>query len=136
MDPLSVTAGCLSLLGSVASTASAVTSFIRGCREARGDLTAVTRELSEMNIVLELLRDETETKDSRIIPEKLRIQIVSILGSCEGVLKKINEVLQRHSGQLGAVRWVSDGKGEVASLRQSLEAYRGALSVVLETVGL
>ncbi|KAI1195447.1 hypothetical protein F5X97DRAFT_242574 [Nemania serpens] len=51
MDPLSITAGAIGLLGAVGNTISAATSFIRSYREARSDLTAVNRELLELQIL-------------------------------------------------------------------------------------
>jgi hypothetical protein len=136
MDPLSLTKGILALLSAVATTSKGVTDFIRGCREARSDLTAVSRELSELAIVLELLKDDSDVADDSVIPEAIQKQILSILLNCKDVIAKVDDVLAQHAGKLGAARWVMVGKKDAANLRQSLEAHRGALGLALETVTL
>lgn len=136
MDPLSITTGCLSLLGAIANTTIAISGFVKGCREARRDLTDVSRELSDLKIVLELLKDDSEAVGEAAIPEAMHSQIKSLLTGCHGVILTVDKVIQRHEGRLAAVKWVADGKKEVAYLRQSLEAYRGTLSLTLETVNL
>jgi len=134
MDPLSITAGCLALLSAVGKTSVAVTTFIRGCREARSDLTSITGELTQLHLVLDLLKDEASVSDGRVIPESLQVQILSIIKNCSTVVDNINKVLQNHSGKTGVAKWVAFGKSEVAGLRMSLEAHRGSLSLVLELV--
>lgn len=136
MDPLSLSAGILGLLSAAAKTTIGVTTFIRGCREARTDLTAVSRELSELSIVLELLKDDSDVSDDRVIPESIQRQILSIVVNCKDVIAKVDDVLAQHSGTTGAARWVLVGRKDTANLRQSLEAYRGALGLALETVTL
>ncbi len=134
MDPLSITTACLALLGTVAKTSLAVTTFIRGCRDARSDLTSLSGELTQLHLVLDLLKDDASVTDGRVIPESLQAQILSIIKNCSAVIDNINKVLQNHSGKTGAAKWVAFGKAEVAGLRMSLEAHRGSLNLVLELV--
>ena len=111
-----------------------VATFIRGCREARSDLTSISGELTQLQLVLDLLKDDASVSNSQVIPESLQAQILSIIKNCSAVIDSLNIVLQNHSGKTGVVRWVAAGKGEVAGLRMSLEAHRGSLSLVLELV--
>ncbi|KAM6513662.1 hypothetical protein FALCPG4_016041 [Fusarium falciforme] len=134
MDPLSITTACVALLAAVGKTTLAVTDFVRDCREARSDLAATTGELSQLHLVLELLKDDAAVSDDRIIPESLQVQILSIIENCSTVVVKINTVLQSHAGRAGVIKWVSFGKSEIAGLRMSLEAHRGSLSLILELV--
>jgi hypothetical protein len=136
MDPLSVATGCISLLNAVAKTSVSVTAFIRSCREARNDLTSVIRELSDLRLVLELLKDDSNMQNKHLVPETVQTQTLSVIRNCEGVLKMIDALLENCSARLEAVRWAVDGKAPVAHLQQSLEAYREALSLALETVNL
>ncbi|KAF3026474.1 hypothetical protein E8E14_012875 [Neopestalotiopsis sp. 37M] len=138
MDPLSITTSCLALIGVVAKTSIAITAFIRECREARGDLTSVNRELSDLKIVLELLQEDTAGQDGELLlSESLQTQILSIIKNCGDVSSKVEQVLTDLRGsRVGAIRWVLDGKKEVASLKQSLEAHRSALSLALEMVNM
>jgi hypothetical protein len=134
MDPLSITTACLTLLSTVGKTSIAIATFIRGCREARSDLTSISGELTQLHLVLDLLKDDAAVSDDRVIPESLQVQILSIIKNCSAVVDNINTVLDRHSGKSGVVKWVTFGKAEVAGLRMSLEAHRGSLSLVLELV--
>jgi STAND-like protein len=136
MDPLSITAGALACLTAIVQTSKAITNFIRGCREARGDLTVISRELSDLGIVLELLKDDTDVADDRVIPEPIQRQILSILANCKDVIGKVDDLLAHHAGKRGAVLWAMGGKKDATNLRQSLEAHRGALGLALETVTL
>ncbi|PNP56422.1 hypothetical protein FNYG_15358 [Fusarium nygamai] len=134
MDPLSITSACVALLGAVTKTTLAVTNFTRDCRDARSDLASITGELSQLHLVLELLKDDTAVTDDRIIPESLQTQILSIIDNCSAVVSKINSVLDNHAGKAGVLKWVTFGKNEVVGLRMSLEAHRGSLNLVLELV--
>ncbi|RKK92166.1 hypothetical protein BFJ68_g15990 [Fusarium oxysporum] len=134
MDPLSITSACVALLGAVTKTTLAVTNFTRDCRDARSDLTSITGELSQLHLVLELLKDDTAVTDDRIIPESLQKQILSIIDNCSAVVSKINSILDNHAGKAGVLKWVTFGKTEVVGLRMSLEAHRGSLNLVLELV--
>lgn len=138
MDPLSITTSCLALIGVVGKTSIAITGFIRDCREARGDLTSVNRELSDLKIVLELLKDDTANQDDELLlSEQLRVQILSIITNCSDVSAKVEKVLVEMRGsRVGAIKWVLNSKKEVASLKQSLEAHRSALSLALEMVNI
>jgi hypothetical protein len=139
MDPLSISTGCLALLTAVAQTTVAITNFIRSYRDARDDLTGVTRELSELSIVLQLLKDDSALEgDKAAIPEPLQKQIASIITNCTAVVTRINNVLQKFSteSKTDKVKWVVFGKGEITGLRMSLEAHRGSLNLALELLSI
>lgn len=133
-DPLSITTACLTLLSAVGKTSIALTTFIRGCREARSDLTSISGELTQLHLVLDLLKDDAAVGDSHVIPESLQQQIPSTIRNCSAIVYNIDTILQKYSGKTGAAKWVAYGKAEVAGLRMSLEAHRGSLSLVLELV--
>ena len=134
MDPLSITAGCLALLSAVAKTTAGVTTFICAYRDARNDLTAVNRELSDLAIVLELLKSDSAITDDTPNPKSLQMQIVSIITNCTAVVTKINIVLKgyQENSKISSIKWVASGKGEIAGLRMSLEAHRVSLSLAVE----
>ena len=138
MDPLSITTSSLALISVVAKTSIAITTFIRECREARGDLISVNRELSELKIVLELLQEDTAGQDGKLLlSESLQLRILSIIQNCGDVSTKVHQVLTDLRGsRVGAIKWVLDCKKEVASFKQSLEAHRSALSLALEMVNM
>ncbi|KAK4447198.1 hypothetical protein QBC34DRAFT_382447 [Podospora aff. communis PSN243] len=118
-------------------TSLAITNFVRGCREARSDLTTISGELTQLHLVLDLLKDDASVGSGRVILEPLQAQILSIK-NCTVVVGNIETVLEKHSesGKTGAVKWVAYGKAEVAGLRMPLEAHRGSLSLILELASL
>ncbi|ETS78339.1 hypothetical protein PFICI_10401 [Pestalotiopsis fici W106-1] len=137
MDPLSITTSSLALITVVAKTSIAITTFIRECREARGDLTSVNRELSELKIVLELLQEDTADQNSELLlSESLRAQILSIIHNCGDVSTKVEQVLtDLRKSRVGAIKWVLDRKKEVASLKHSItKAVKEDTGVIREDV--
>ncbi|KAF4947584.1 hypothetical protein FGADI_10315 [Fusarium gaditjirri] len=134
MDPLSITSACVGLLAVVTQTTLAVTNFTRDCREARSDLTSITGELSQLHLILELLKDETALSDDGIIPESLQVRILSMINSCSDIVFKINALIDNHVGKVGMIKWATFGKHEVTSLRTALKAYHDSLNLMLELV--
>ncbi|KAK3376953.1 hypothetical protein B0T24DRAFT_233264 [Lasiosphaeria ovina] len=114
-------------LSSISTTSAIITRFIRSVRVAHADLAGVTRELSDMRLLLELLRDEPG------IPLLLQAEVLVLLESCGTVLVRIDSVLEycRDTSQ-----WVSTGKSEIARHRASLDSFRAALALALEIVNL
>jgi Fungal N-terminal domain of STAND proteins len=133
-DPVSLTFGITSLLQVIAQTSVAVASFVQTCRKARADLLGIDQELSALKKILEWLKSDTEDIQDVSIPESLSDQILTIISHCNGTLKKIKSVLEKHSDWRGPARWALDGKKEVSGLQPELAAYRGALSVALITI--
>lgn len=135
MDPLSITTGCLSLLGAVGKTTIAITTFLRSYREARTDLADVNLELSGLALLLELLKEDSAISDATVIPESLHTQILSIITNCTAVVSRINHVLEGYTeSTASSVKWAAFGKGEIAGLRMSLEAHRASLNLALDFV--
>lgn len=134
MDPLSITTACITLLGAIGKTTQAVTHFVRTCREARGDLAAVSRELSDLRIVLDLFIEDSVTKAS--LPATFEKHVLALIENCLGVTTKVREVLEDHDGRTGPTRWAMGGKETVNQLRVILETHKGSLSLALELANL
>lgn len=136
MDPVSVTAACLSLTAAIAKTSYSVSSFVRSVRAARADLDALSRELASLKTLLELIAEDAE--DAEHFPENLRKQITGILSNCELVLTEVQRLVDKHSGAglVQGSKWALSGKGDVEKLRLSLEAHKSALEIALEMVAL
>ncbi|CZR52670.1 uncharacterized protein PAC_02547 [Phialocephala subalpina] len=132
MDPLSITTGCLALISAVGKTTIAINDFIRSCREAKNDLATITKELSELQTVLQLLKDNCAIVDEQENKDRLKAQILSIIANCNNVLLTIERVLKGLTGRTGTIKWVAFGKKEVAGLRVSLEAHRGSLNLAVQ----
>lgn len=135
---------CLALESTVGKTVSDVTNFVRHCRPARADLTPITRELSELQMVLELLNDFGQygqyggNRQQDVIPQELQAHLRPILSNCITVVLRIDGVLRRHgqSEADGSAKWTAEGKTEMAELRPSLEVHRGALGHISDLISI
>lgn len=147
MDPATrfnsiIGSACVALISSVGRTVADVTNFIRRCRSARADLAAVTRELSELQMVLELLNDygQCDGDDDRsrqhAVPVELQSHLRPILTNCTTVVLRISGVLRQHGEGDGPPRWTLEGKKEVNGLQNSLEVHRGALGLVSDLISI
>lgn len=115
------------LLSGISSTSTIITRFIRSVRVAHADLAAVTRDLSDLRLLLELMREE------RGIPVLLQAQTLQLLWCCGNVLIHIDTILAQCSD---TEKWISTGRAEMASCRDSLETFGEALGLALEVATL
>ena len=138
MDPLSITTACLSLLSAISTATHLVIDFIITCREARDDITAVSRELSDLDITLHILKHEAEANELKQLPEGLRQYIRDIMANCTTVLADLEALLRKYQGT-GldiSTKWALFGCKEAKKIRVSLEVHKRTLSLVVETTTL
>lgn len=124
---------CTALLTTVRHGAANVTSFVRRCRQARADLAPVTRELSELLLVLQLLEDYDGAAGA--IPEGLQTHLRPLMNNCVVVVSRIEEVLRRAS-EGGETRWTTEAREEVGELSKSLSVHRGVMGLVSDVVAI
>lgn len=115
-------------LSVIPKTSTSIARFIRSVRAAHGDLATVTRDLSDLRLVLELMRDEPE------IPPRLEVELVILLGACQYAMTAVEAAVARCPD---SVAWLSGAsKDEVMVQRANLAMFREALALVLEVVTL
>jgi hypothetical protein len=133
MDPISITTGCLSLVGTIGKVTLTISSFVRKVREARSDLDNVRRELVSLNTVLELLAEDADHQSSAF-PATLSKHITSIVVNCNKVVLDIQSCLDKYesASTTGSMKWALSGRDEIEKLRYSLEAHKSALEIGLE----
>ncbi|KAI0522001.1 hypothetical protein F5B22DRAFT_513212 [Xylaria bambusicola] len=134
--PLSIASGALSAIAATKQTVTVIYKFIRDCKEARSDLTRITRELSELTLILELIRDENTSITKDCLPNALQVQVQAMLASCTTTVQQIEETLVKCRGKPGPLLWTMFEKDKVTTLKGSLEAFKSGLSLALETVNL
>ncbi|KAI0434439.1 hypothetical protein F5Y09DRAFT_252670 [Xylaria sp. FL1042] len=135
-DPLSIASGALTVITVAKQTGDAIYNFIRDCREARADLSRITRDLSELSLILELIRDENAAVTKRCLPDTLQTQVQAMLTSCISTVQEIEKTLTKCRGKSGPLRWTMLEKDKVMTLKGSLEAFKSGLSLALETINL
>lgn len=129
---------CTAVLAAVHQASADVTNFVRRCRPARADLAPVTRELSELQMVLQLLGDCDAAPG--LLPDELQSHLRPILANCAAVVQRISGVLvmqqqqqqqQRPGDSVAApLHWTVTARDEVDELAGSLEAHRGVVGLV------
>ncbi|KAJ3576742.1 hypothetical protein NPX13_g3598 [Xylaria arbuscula] len=135
-DPLSIASGSLAVITATKQTVSIIYKFIRDCKEARADLGQITGELSELNLILELIKDEDASSTKDCLPSALQSQVQSMLASCTNSVQQIEKTLAKCRGKPGPLLWGLAEKEKVAGLKIQLEAFKSGLSLALETINL
>jgi hypothetical protein len=134
----SVATACFGLIKAVATVSIEVTAFVRDVRDARSETDSVAHELLSLKTVLELLADDASESSATPIPTGLAKQICGIMSNCNEVVTEIEKCLKQHEGsriQKG-IRWTTQGRGDMAKLRLSLEAHKSALEIALDMVAM
>ncbi|RSM06001.1 hypothetical protein CDV31_009335 [Fusarium ambrosium] len=112
-------------------------SFVRTCREARGDLDSVSRELLSLKTILELIQEDA-SDGSKPFPKTLSQHVTAILGNCHLVMTEIQTCITKYSQDRLKTRvaWAINGQGDINKLRSSLEAHKTALEIALDMLAL
>ena len=137
MESLCVAATCFSLGAGIAKASMALTHFVRDARDAAEDIDAVSKELQALATILTPLAQISQSK-STTVPHIYLQQIESVMLDCAGVVEQIGEVVKKHqvNGVLTTTSWVMFGKTDVQKLRESLEAYKMALSLGMHAISM
>lgn len=136
MAPVSITTALLDLVAVVGETAAAVATFCRRSRDARSDLLAMTGELAQLQLVLDLLREDTAVIDDGAIPEDVHNRALSTIGNCSNVIEEINKTLGGCERSNRGLQWTFAIKAEVDGQRELLKAHRDTLHMALDAVAL
>jgi hypothetical protein len=130
MDPGSWEVTIDGLIATIGTTSHRVTNFIRAVRSARADLVHVTRELSDLRLELELLRDEHN------VPPQIQSRGLAVLDSCGVVLRRIGSLLGGDSSTspkpdaARPQRWSVKERFATSNLCNCLQTYREALTLL------
>jgi hypothetical protein len=124
-----------SAISATQKTSVAVYKLARGCSEARADLAAVTTQLSELTLTLELIKESNDAA-CQSLPAALQAQLKVIVASCERLMENIRRTVAACNGRAGALRWTLFDKENVKSMSNSLEAFKSGLSLALDTANL
>ncbi|KAK4186784.1 hypothetical protein QBC35DRAFT_254503 [Podospora australis] len=136
MDPLSVTASVLAVIGAIGTVTTTATKFMRDFQSSRKEIVAVKKELASLKAVVEILADDfgdaTSNSSSTTLPEHVLQQVAGISENCLRVVNQIGDCLVdcRNS----RLRWAATGKSEIQRLQADLEVNKSALSITLDLV--
>lgn len=137
MDPISVATTCMAVLKGVTEGVGYINDFVVSCRSARSDLAAVSRELSELETTLHILKADTSSGPIKL-PRILHQRICGVLEDCNNVVGELKQLIKKYDapGLDRAAAWAISGKKDAEKIRESLEAHKGALGLVVEATTL
>ncbi|KAM0425778.1 hypothetical protein ACHAPT_009028 [Fusarium lateritium] len=137
MDPLSIASGCAGLTTAIGSLSMSIHRFVRTCREARGDLDSVSRELHSLRTILELIQEDASDA-SKPFPAKLNQHVSAIVVNCNLVVTEIQDCITNYGQDRlkSRMAWAINGQGDINKLRSSLEAHKTALEIALDMLAL
>ena len=131
-DPLSIVTGAFSLAGGTLNASMAITKFISNCQSAAEDLGSISKELQALRGILDSLGSSLSRVQNRAaLSERLIHQISDALDGCDALVKKITKSLEKYQRDKvwTKAKWVMFGQDDTVKLRESLEAYKMALSL-------
>jgi Fungal N-terminal domain of STAND proteins len=137
MDPFSITVGCVGLVQAIVGVSGTISSFSKNVRQARRDMDEVSRELTSLKSILELLIADDEN-ESVSFPDTLTQHVSAIVRNCHPSVLDIEKCLTRHqeASLRKGISWAASGREEVVKLLRSVEAHKLALSLGLDMLEL
>ncbi|KAF4462070.1 hypothetical protein FALBO_11125 [Fusarium albosuccineum] len=137
MDPFSIVTGCAGLVQIIGSLSVQIHTFVRTCRETRGDLDRVSRELLSLRTVLELIQEDA-ADESKPFPPTLKQHVTGIVSNCNAVVLEIQSCIEKYGDNRlkSKASWAINGQGDIMKLRSSLEAHKIALELALDMLAL
>ncbi|KAL3589801.1 hypothetical protein FPOAC2_11982 [Fusarium poae] len=136
MDGLSIATACFAFIEIADRTFKVISDFVRDCKDARNDLSAVNQELLTLKRTLNLLKDLVSNGDERDLTNNTKRDIRDIIQNSLGIATTLEDELRGQQGRLLAVNWATRGKRKVATYQAILETNRRALSLAVETITL
>jgi hypothetical protein len=138
MDPLSIVGTAFSLAGNIAKASVAIVEFTRDVKDATKDLNSVSKELQALNGILDPLGRSLRSNRGGTLPHEWTQQVSDILDGCNTIVLDLTQVLQKYQRDKiwTKMKWALFGQGDIQKLRESLEAYKMALSLGLCTMSM
>ena len=142
MDPISVSASILGLLGAAAKVSEVLSSFISGIRNAPGLAQRVLTEVEDLRVCLQRLQEyvlpegptPNRSRTAMIMVDQLRV----ILTHCVMTFSQLEDALEgykpRNSMPLGnRLKWIAK-ESSISKLLQRLQSSKLSLNLVLTTL--
>ena len=137
MEPLSIAAACISLVGVIGKTTIQVGLFVHDIRESRKELDAISRELSSLSLCRSALANDSASPAAGF-PLSLADNVLSVVRNCNEVVHEIDALLAKMSVDSikRKVQWAAYGRKDATTLWLNLEAHKSALDIALDMITL
>ncbi len=94
MDPLSITVGCVSLIGAIAQVVDRVQRFMKNFREGRSQLLTIARQLEVLKRILDVLKHETRPSNAPDnAPTEAEELVFDQINSCFNAVQHLDSAL-------------------------------------------
>lgn len=136
MDPLSITASAVSLLGVCLKVSVELKRFRQGAAESRTTVTAMLSDVKALRDVLQSMEDTSETLDAQPSTGHIGTHLTNLSRSLQegrGTLEQLEELLQAVNKDvffLDSARRHLRVKGvaeQIANFRQQVQTYKDAM---------
>lgn len=126
MDPFSIATACVGLTANIVKTSAEIGTLIQTSREARSDLTSLSKQLDDLKAALQIIGN-----GDTALPEAVQTAVSPILVNCGEAIGRLSGVLAKHAGQVKYTRWVVKDKAEVEKVSTQLNGHLNALDIAL-----
>ena len=143
MDPLSITASAVSLLGVCLKVSVELKKFRQGCAEARTTVTAMLSDVKSLRDILQSMEDTFEELDSQPSTGHIGTHWTNLsrslqdgrgtLERLEALLKEVNKDVSFLDAPRRQIR-VKGAAEQIANFRQQIQTYKDALQLSLQTI--
>jgi hypothetical protein len=131
-EPLSITAGVISLISGIAKTTAAIKKFITNYREAGQDLRLISSELFAVQNILETVGDELDGP-SYIVSPRVEENVAAAVKGCSHTVKMIEQLLLKYLEESKRLKiaWALYAQGNIEKLRRNLDTHKATLMLAL-----
>jgi hypothetical protein len=102
MDPLSITAGCVGIISTIAKTSASITHFVRDVRDSRRELSETKQQLAELEMTLNLINDDHNRENGNLakqMPDGIVYQTKLVLDSCRDILVELDGLIVKYNSE-------------------------------------
>ncbi|KAH7013131.1 Quino protein amine dehydrogenase [Ilyonectria destructans] len=127
---------CAALLSTVTGTGDALGDFVVSYPVARPDLSVLSRELSEIQLVARLLSHNADALDTGTaeLPAKLLVTLKSVVEGAGLLVEEINDALLRPDGTESSQAWLEHAAERLSPLGRLVESSRIAMNLGLDAL--
>jgi Fungal N-terminal domain of STAND proteins len=129
MDPLSITASALGILGTVTALSMTINTFRKDFTEARTEIDRVTGDLNELSMILSRLGSAREID---ALPDNLSKDLGGVLKNCKQTVVELEVHLEKSSKKtFRGATWAFSGKKDCLELCRRMESHKLTINTAL-----
>jgi hypothetical protein len=135
MDPLSITVGTFSLLGSVGKLAMTIQEFAVAAAEVRGDLDAVSEQLAGLEGILFAIHGHVKNMSGTLLDRNFLRLLSDRIEGCDKTVDRVAVIVDKFSQGSRAwsgAKWALYGHADMAKARTELDRHNALLNIAVD----